>query len=220
METREEIKLDHNKTVCIVGHRGSGKSNLSQAMMLLPEHGWGAKSDVVLVFANPGSMMQWMWISKIKPHRVFPEINEAVIQSCFTMNAKRMKKKQDLIKFVFIFDDSLSRDTIWSNTMNRLFIHSRLYQIQPIIIQQSISQCHPDWRRNTDIWILFRPRVRSDMEWIHNNVMDNEKKEESFKELREMQPYHALIVDYTKNPIERFYYKAPHVNIENILNGK
>ncbi len=99
--------------------------------------------------------------------------------------------------------------------MNRLFIHSRIYKIQPIIIQQSISQCHADWKRNTDLFILFRPRTRTDMEWMHANVMENEKKEETFEQLRAMKPYQALVVDYTKNPVDRFYYTAPHVEISN-----
>jgi hypothetical protein len=199
-----------------VGARNSGKTNLAEALVLMPDDGKnkgiGVQSDVIILFGNGASFLQWEWLRK--PHKVYPELKEEVIEECFTINATRLQKKQDPIRFVLVFDDSLSRETTFNNTINRVFIHGRIYNIMPVVLQQSISQIHLDWRRNTDIFFIFKPRTKTDKEWIHDNLLEFETKQESFAMLSKIPKYHCLVVDFSSGETKQYLYSAPLVNVK------
>ena len=95
------------------------------------------------------------------------------------MNAERLKKKKPPVRTLLIFDDSLSRKAVFSNIIKRVFIsrtilpiHGRIFHLCPLILQQSISQIHTDWRRNTDIYFLFKPRTLNDKQSGGSSLMD------------------------------------------------
>ena len=122
---KEDIKVPWNKTIIIIGARNQGKSNLAQFLVLNPEDdnnlGLGVQADVILVFGNGASYLQWSWLQK--PHKVYPELQESAIQECFRINEKRLQMKKPPIRFLLIFDDSLSKETTYSNTIKRTLTH-------------------------------------------------------------------------------------------------
>ena len=216
METREDIEITWNRTLVLAGARNTGKSNLAQALILMPDDGKnkgiGVQADVIILFGNGASFLQWSWLRP--PHRVYPELKEEVIEECFKINAARLQSKKDPIRFVIVFDDSLSRETTYNNTINKLFIHGRIYNIVPVVLQQSISQVHLDWRRNTDMFFIFKPRTKTDKEWIHDNLLEFETKQESFAMLAKIPKYHCLVVDFSSGETQTFLYCAPLVNVK------
>jgi hypothetical protein len=152
LEEIKNLEIEWNKTICIAGartvtpllHCNQGKTNLAQSLLLL---NLAPKVDLVLLFGNPGSLTQWQFlVGPGMPHRIYPEVKSEVIETCFRVNGERLQKKQPPIRTLIIFDDSLSRATVHSDIINRVFIHGRIFHICPMVLQQSISQIHTDWR--------------------------------------------------------------------------
>ena len=216
METKEDIVIPWNKTVTIIGARNLGKSNLAQALVLMPDDGKSqgkvAVSDVVILFGNGASFLQWQWLKP--PHKCYPELKTEVIEECFQINSQRLQANKDPVRFVLIFDDSLSRETTYNSTIGRVFTHGRIYNIMPVVLQQSLSQVHADWKRNTDMFFIFKPRTKLDKEWIHDNLLPFETKNESFEMLQNIPKYHCLVVDFSSGETKTFLYAAPLVNIK------
>ena len=122
--------------------------------------------------------------------------------------------KKDPIRFLLIFDDSLSKETTYSNTINRVFTHGRHTHIVPIILQQSISQVHPDWKRNCDIFFAFKPRTLADKEWYHNNILESETKSESFDMMQTIPKYCSLVVDFSSGETQTYLFRAPLISVK------
>ena len=86
----------------------------------------------------------------------------------------------------------------------------------PLILSQSISQVHLDWRRNNDIYFLFKPRTLNDKQWVFENLMTGvETKQEAFALLNAIPKHTALCVDFTGGETEMFLYKAPLLRLKN-----
>ena len=92
LETRSEISLPWNKTICVVGARNMGKTNLAQVLLLM-KNGLAKSCDLILLFGNRGSSTQWSFLLGPKmPHKIYYEIKEEIIEELFSMNAERLKK--------------------------------------------------------------------------------------------------------------------------------
>ena len=52
VETRSEISLQWNKTICVVGARNMGKTNLAQVLLLM-KNGLAKSCDLILLFGKP-----------------------------------------------------------------------------------------------------------------------------------------------------------------------
>ena len=127
LEEIENLEVEWNKTICIAGARNQGKTNLAQSLLLL---NLAPKVDLVLLFGNPGSLTQWEFlVGPGMPHRIYPEVKAEVIEACFRVNGERLQKKKPPIRTLIIFDDSLSRATVHSDIINRVFIHGRIFHI-------------------------------------------------------------------------------------------
>ena len=215
MEVREDISVPWNKTIVIVGARNQGKSNLAQFLVLNPEaegnRGLGCQCDVILVFGNGASYLQWAWLQK--PHKVYPQLEESAIKEAFRINELRLQRGKKPIRFLLVFDDSLSRETVHSSTINKVFTHGRHTHIVPMVLQQSISQVHSDWKRNADIFFLFRPRTMNDRNWVHENLLETEKAE-SLAMLLRIPKHTCLVVDYSDSETKTYQLKAPLISVE------
>ena len=216
MEIREDIKIPWNKTICLIGSRNSGKSNLAQVIILLPDDGknkgLACQADLIVLFGNGASYLQWKWLRK--PHKCYPQLEESVIEECFQINASRLQKGKPPLKIVLVFDDALSRETVHNNTINKVFTHGRIYNIMPVVLQQSISQVHEAWKRHCDMFFIFKPRTKLDKEWIHDNLLEFETKQESFEMLNKIPTHHCLVVDFTEGETKRFIYAPPLVILQ------
>ena len=149
------------------------------------------------------------------PDRIYPEVKPEVIEACFRVNGERLQKKKPPIRTLIIFDDSLSRATVHSDVINRVFIHGRIFQICPLVLQQSISQIHTDWRRNADIWFVFRPRTQNDKMWIFENLLECcETKQEAFKLISQIPKHTALMCDFTQGETTLGLFKAPLIQLK------
>ena len=114
--------LEFNKTVCLVGNRNSGKTNAATALILMPGL-LGAQSDVIIAFCNGASYLQWKFLEGPRlPHKVYPELKEGVIEECFKTNEQRLAKGKEPVRFLLIFDDSLSKETVHNKIINRVFL--------------------------------------------------------------------------------------------------
>ena len=212
---REDIVVPWNKTIVIVGARNQGKSNLAQFLVLNPDSegnkGLGVQCDVILVMGNGASYLQWSWLKK--PHKVYPQLETSAIKEAFRINELRLQRGKPPIRFLVVFDDSLSRDTVHNTTINKVFTHGRHTHIVPMVLQQSISQVHADWKRNADMFFLFRPRTMNDRLWIHENLLETEKAESLGMLLRI--PKHAcLVVDYSSGETDSYLFRAPLISVE------
>ena len=185
LEEIENLQIGWNKTICIAGARNQGKTNLAQSLLLL---NLAPMVDLVILFGNPGSLTQWEFLVGPKmPHRIYPEVKPDVIEACFRVNGERLQKKKPPIRTLIIFDDSLSRATVHSDIINRVFIHGRIFHLCPMVLQQSISQIHTDWRRNADIWFVFRPRRCGFSRTCWNVAKRNKKLSDSSVRYRSIQ---------------------------------
>ena len=209
-----DLKILWNKTICIAGARNQGKTNLAQYLTLAH---LAPLCDLIILFGNGGSVTQWDFLQGPKlPHRVYPEVKEEVILECFRENGERLRKKQAPIRYLVIFDDSLSRTTVYGDAINKIFIHGRIFNICPLILQQSVSQIHPDWRRNADYWFVAKPRTQADYQWIYENLtVDTENKKEAFAMIRSIPKFTFLFVDFTQGDTSVQMYKAPLVRLKN-----
>ena len=151
------------------------------------------------------------------PHKVYPELKEGVIEECFKTNEQRLAKGKEPVRFLLIFDDSLSRETVHNNIINRVFIHGRIYMITPVVLQQSLSQIHMDWKRNTDIWFVFKPRTINDKMWAWENLLSEllETKQEAMELMNSIPKHTCMIIDYTGGETTFRQWKAPLVKIKN-----
>ena len=204
----QDIDVEWNKTICIAGARNQGKANLAQALVLMK---LAPQCDVILLFGNSGSLTQWSFLEGPgMPHRVYAEVKDEVIEECFRINGARLQKNKPPIRTLLIFDDSLSRTTIHSDAINKLFIHGRIHHLCPMIIQQSVSQIHPDWRRNADYWFVFKPRTLADKVWIYENLLvETETKNEAFQLIHSIPKHTALVVDFCGGETTWGLWKAP-----------
>ena len=199
----------------VIGARNSGKTNLSQYLLLNPtdenNEGLGTQSDVILVFGNGASYLQWTWLKS--PHKAYPSLREDVIQNCFKINETRLQKRKPAIRFLLIFDDSLTVRTKNSDILTRLFTHGRIYNIAPLIINQSIFHCNPDWRSNTDYFFFFKPRTKREIDFIHDNLLTGTRKE-SEALLNSLEKHQCLMIDYCSGSTKVSKLKAPLISIK------
>ena len=209
----KDIEVKWNKTICIAGARNQGKTNLAQYLTLVH---LAPVCDLIILFGNGGSVTQWGFLTGPKmPHKVYPEIKEEVIEECFRENGKRLQKNKPPIRYLIIFDDSLSRTTVYSDIINKIFIHGRIFNICPMILQQSVSQIHPDWRRNADYWFCAKPRTQGDYQWIYENLtVDIENKKQAFAMIRSIPKFTFLFVDFTEGDTTVELYKAPLIKLK------
>ena len=172
----------------------------------------------MILFGNSGSIVQYDFlVGPGLPHRIYAGIKEEVIEELFKMNSERLKKKLPCVRVLLIFDDSLSRKTVHSDIINRIFIHGRIFHLCPLIIQQSISQVHTDWRRNCDIFFLFKPRTLNDKQWVFENLLSEvETKQEAFRILNAIPKHTALCVDFTGGETKQFLYQAPKFVLKSV----
>ena len=133
LEEIKDLEIGWNKTtgnplgICIAGARNQGKTNLAQSLLLLH---LAPMVDLVILFGNPGSLTQWEFLAGPgMPHRIYPEVKPEVIEACFRVNGERLQRKKPPIRTLIIFDDSLSRATVHSDIINRVFIHGRIFNI-------------------------------------------------------------------------------------------
>ena len=84
----------------------------------------------------------------------------------------------------------------------------------PVVLQQSLSQLHSDWKRNTDLFFIFKPRTKLDREWIHENLLQTETKHESLEMLSNIPKYHCLVIDFTEGETKSYLYHPPLVSIK------
>ncbi len=174
----------------------------------------GEQSDVILVFANGGSYIQWLWLEeKGLPHRVYPDLRESVIEECFAQNQERLRKKKELVRFLCIFDDSLDKGTVNNVAVRRIFQHGRIHMIQPVVLQQSLSQIETTWKRNTDVWFMFQPRTFNDRIWAYENVLSDivETKQEAMELMRSLPEHTCMVIDYSSGTTEFRLWKPPLV---------
>ena len=133
--------------------------------------------------------------------------------SCFKINEKRQKEKKKLVKFLLVFDDCLSREHIHNKTILKLFQWGRIYKICPLVLNQSISQIHPDLKRNTDILFLFKPVLLRDKLYIWENWLCSEfSKNKSLELLNRVPAYHSLVINLTAAETSFGLYKAPLID--------
>ena len=84
-----------------------------------------------------------------------------------------------------------------------------------MVLQQSISQIHTDWRRNADIWFVFRPRTQNDKLWMFENLLTCcETKKEAFELIAAIPKHTCLVVDFTGGETTIGLYKAPLLQLK------
>ncbi len=129
------------------------------------------------------------------------------------MNQARLKKGKELVRFLIIFDDSLDKSTVNNASVRRIFQHGRIHMIQPVVLQQSLSQIEMTWKRNTDIWFIFQPRTFNDRIWAYENVLSDivETKQEALELIKDLPEHTCMIVDYSTGKTLFRLWKPPLV---------
>ena len=174
----------------------------------------GSQADLIIVFSNGSAYRQYEFLlGKGSPHRVYAQLEPDVIDKIFAINEGRIQRGKPPVKVLLVFDDSLSKTERYSQQVNRCFQFGRINQIVPLVLQQSISQVDTTWRSNTDYFLTFKPRTLRDKLYVWENLLCEvaETKKEAFKILESMEPYQALVVDYTSGKTKTGFFTAPLV---------
>ena len=204
------IKWNH--PILIVSPRNAGKTNMAR-FLILKEGLLGSQADIIIVFSNGAAYTQYEFLlGKKSPHRVYHQLEPAIIDQVFKINEGRIQQGKIPVKVLIVFDDSLSKSERYNKQVNRCFQFGRINQIVPLVLQQSISQVDTTWRSNTDYFITFKPRTLRDKMYVWENLLcEGKTKKEAFAIMEKMKPYQALVVDYTSGETKCGFFTAPLV---------
>jgi hypothetical protein len=139
-----------NKTVCLIGKRNSGKSNLLKYLVSLSHDNFRT-----IFLISPTEQINNFYKGLINPNNIYSEYDEDWVQSLIEKMTKENTDKtdDDASHILLILDDCIASVNFnKSKTFKTLFVRGRHLKISIIITSQYINALPPIIRSNCD-WI-------------------------------------------------------------------
>ena len=174
--------------------RGSGKSNFCLwAIEILRPH-----TDVLIIMANPTSALQYEHL-RDKNTKIYDHLNSEAIDTCFSINTRRLKAGKVACHFLLVMDDSLTKNKKYDEQLNRIFQFGRLSQINCILLQQAVQLVSTVIRDNASYFGSFRANTYRQKQYIFENLLTCcETKKEAFEVINKLERFQMIWVDYTE----------------------
>ena len=148
-----------DKTICLVGKRGSGKSQLLKYIIRMNKHLF---KKVFLVC--PTECVNGFFSDTIPPNCIFEKYDEDWMTSLIEKMTKHSKgkNKDDADRVLLVLDDCIADVKFhYSDTFKKIFVRARHIYITIILTSQYLNSIPPIARNNLDYLLVNKINAKS-----------------------------------------------------------
>jgi hypothetical protein len=150
---------DRPAITCIVGRKGSGKTQLALKLLTTPSALCGVYDRIILVSSTFKSQYESVW-SKISPKGidVYEELTDNLLQCIIT----RQQNRED--NLLLVSDDLGSdwRQCVSQSIVNKFISNSRHLRISCVFLLQKLTQAPTIVRSNCDCFVAYQANSHLD----------------------------------------------------------
>jgi hypothetical protein len=156
-------------TAIIQGCRMSGKSNLLKFFLTKAAGGkLIEKFDTICIFSK--TILNGHYQKFIKSKLMFDEFKPDVLEALKQMHEQR-KKEGKSFRFLVIFDDMITNNIKYQESITSFFYNSRHYGGSIFFLTQKASEVATGWRNNTMLFIVLKSMSRKEKKFIAESII-------------------------------------------------
>ena len=163
------LKTYNSFTAIISGSRMSGKSNFVKFLMCSNKGGKLAdKFDMIVIFSK--TILNGHYQSFLKTKLMFPEFNPLILTAMQNKH-EEYKQKGKSFKFLVIFDDMITANIKYQESITSFFYNSRHYGGSILFLTQKSSEVASGWRANTVLFVILKSLSRKEKKYNAETIL-------------------------------------------------